>query len=187
MHLGSLPILTKPFVKSEQVVSPYNAIVRIAKPFILQPFTKTLVNAATSVSGVFLFSPAQLTQPIYRLHVAPGIIETSADCTFGLLVSNFSLTIHLLPKRIVVAYDVKTPTVIVDLTYKKASRTSQKTYHFACPSSSIAAAHYILTKGPEVKMTLHKGVESKDFNVLIKIVYQRSISLERISVSKKVN
>lgn len=71
-----------------------------------------------------------------------------------------------LPKCVVVAYVVATPTVISILPYKHASRTLQESSNLAYSTSIIAAVYYKLAEDREVQMTRHKIVESKDSQLL---------------------
>lgn len=170
-HSGPVSILKRQLVKSEQpvlhlipsnIVSvPYRAIIRIAKQVILQSYTRTWLNSTTPVSGLFLLVPAQLTRYYSHLQVAPEIINTSKDCTFGLLISNFISTMQLVPKRMVVTYTVAAPAVIVASAYKQASRNQQKDSNLASLTSTTASVHHRQTKKRKVQMTRHRIVESK--------------------------
>lgn len=63
---------------------------------------------------------------------------------------------QLLSKRMVLAYAVAAPAVIVDLPNEQASRILQEDSNLACPTSKIAALHYKPTEDRKAQMTLHK-------------------------------
>lgn len=121
------------------------------------------MNAIIPVSDLSLLEPAKLNQQYSYLHVEPVLIDTSRDRIFEILISNFGSTMQLLPKRMIVAYSVAEPAVIVELSNKQASFSLQENLNLACTKLRITAFQYKPTEDREVQMTQQKNVEWKDF------------------------
>lgn len=92
-------------------------------PVILQPYTKTRLSVVKLVSGLSLLEPAQFIQQYFHVHVALGTIDTFRNRTVGISLSNFGSTMRLLQKRMVVAYAVAVPAVLIDLPNRQAGCT----------------------------------------------------------------
>lgn len=138
------------------------------------------MKATRTVSGQSSLEPAQITPQYLHLHVAPEIINTSKDCSFGPIICNFSLTIQLLPERMVVAYAIAALTAIATLPHKQTGCTTQEELNPVCPITSIAAVYYRPTEDRETQMTRHNIAESKDFQPLPQDWQQEvDISLKR--------
>lgn len=97
-----VPILTSQFIKSDLPLlhlepsnigcTSYNVILLTTEQVIIQSYIKTPVNATAPVSALYLLGPAQLNQQYSHVVIAPGILDTSKECTF--IISCFGSTMH---------------------------------------------------------------------------------------------
>lgn len=70
------------------------------------------------------------------------MVAASKDCTLLILISDFGSMMQLLPKQTLVAYVIASHALIVDLLYKRSSRTLQKFASLVWEKSTMAAGHY---------------------------------------------
>lgn len=100
------------------------------------------MSATTPFSGRILVKPAELINQFPHLQVAPGTNDTSKDGTFGVLISNFDLVMHLLLVRMVAEYAVAAPVVIADVPLEHACCTLPEDVNLANPLSTTVTDHY---------------------------------------------
>lgn len=157
------------YPKSTNIAStPYNINVNIAKHSFLRPYTKTRLAANTSVSGLSILKPAQLNQQYSPSRSPLEQQICTRPARFGILISNFGLTMQLLPKCMLVAYAIAVPAVIVDLPYEQAGRILQGDLNLSC---STSAKLLLITN--QQKTWKRKGSDIKSYRQMIPKVFPK--------------